>query len=217
MDGRKDFTIDSVNFGDLADYFRELRQNHSMKTIIILVSKPWSFLVFWKGFHCRNKFYSKTVNNDKWFTANWRLQLHIHVLSWAFDGMMGITRCWHNNIVISCILDIWSLLRMAVYSGIGLTETSRAITLFGKSGRQTWDPRTDSQLFEQLRYHDSVIKSNTVIIKTYLTLPTAFSTMRLISSILWQSPKTTYLIQFRFVNTGSSVEYRVRLSHLPWR
>ena len=122
MDGRKDFTIDSVNFGDLADYFRELRQNHSMKTIIILVSKPCSFLVSGKGLHCRNKFYSKTVNNDRWFSANWRLLLHSHVLSWAFDGMMGITRCWHHNIVISCILDIWSLLRMAVYSGIALLD-----------------------------------------------------------------------------------------------
>lgn len=38
MDGRKDFTIDPVNFGDLATYFSELKQNHNMKTIIILVS-----------------------------------------------------------------------------------------------------------------------------------------------------------------------------------
>lgn len=37
MDGRKDFTIDRNNFGDLADYFHELRANHNMKTIIILV------------------------------------------------------------------------------------------------------------------------------------------------------------------------------------
>lgn len=38
MDARKDFTIDPVNFADLPQYFQELRANHSMKTIIILVS-----------------------------------------------------------------------------------------------------------------------------------------------------------------------------------
>ena len=36
MDERRDFTIDQANFGDLPEYFEELRSN-GMRTIIILV------------------------------------------------------------------------------------------------------------------------------------------------------------------------------------
>ena len=36
MDERRDFTIDQGNFGDLPEYFEELRSN-GMRTIIILV------------------------------------------------------------------------------------------------------------------------------------------------------------------------------------
>ena len=39
MDGRKDFTIDPVLFGDLPQYFQKLRSEYHMKTIIILVCK----------------------------------------------------------------------------------------------------------------------------------------------------------------------------------
>ena len=37
METRKDFTIDHDNFGDLPEYFAELRSKHNMRTIIILV------------------------------------------------------------------------------------------------------------------------------------------------------------------------------------
>jgi len=38
MEARKDFTVDPVLFDGLEELFADLRANHTMKTIIILVS-----------------------------------------------------------------------------------------------------------------------------------------------------------------------------------
>ena len=56
MDGRKDFTIDPVLFGDLPQYFQKLRSEYHMKTIIILVCRDA------EKFKSRRKLFEKNCN-----------------------------------------------------------------------------------------------------------------------------------------------------------